>query len=62
MLLPTLFSALALVSGVASHGAVTSYIIGGVTYPGYRFLFNPLSASLTYVDTKVTAPLNPRQP
>ena len=34
MLLSTLFPALAFVSGVAAHGAVTSYIIGGTTYPG----------------------------
>ena len=28
----------ALVVGVSGHGAVTSYEIGGVTYPGYTSL------------------------
>lgn len=27
----------ALVAGAAGHGAVTSYEIDGVTYPGYAF-------------------------
>jgi hypothetical protein len=36
MLFSTLFSAAALLIAEASaHGAVTSYVIGGTTYPGY---------------------------
>lgn len=31
----TVLSAAALVAQVAGHGAVTSYVIGGTTYPGY---------------------------
>ncbi len=35
MLASTLFSAVALlVAEAAAHGAVTSYVIGGTTYPG----------------------------
>jgi hypothetical protein len=37
MLTSTLLTlAAALVAEVKAHGAVTSYIIGGVTYPGYE--------------------------
>lgn len=39
MLLSTLFSTTALlVAGAAAHGAVTSYVIGGTTYPGFACL------------------------
>jgi hypothetical protein len=34
MLFTALLSAISLISVVAGHGAVTSYIIGGATYPG----------------------------
>jgi hypothetical protein len=35
MLFSTIFSAVALLIAKASaHGAVTSYVIGGTTYPG----------------------------
>lgn len=40
MLFSTLFSVAAvLVADVSAHGAVTSYVINGVTYPGYVYLF-----------------------
>lgn len=40
MLFSTAFSVAALLVAEASaHGAVTSYIIGGTTYPGYA-MFN----------------------
>jgi hypothetical protein len=35
MLYPLIALTGALVVGVSGHGAVTSYEIGGVTYPGY---------------------------
>ncbi|KAK3372647.1 glycoside hydrolase [Podospora didyma] len=36
MVSSTLFSTLVFAAGAAAHGAVTSYIIGGKTYPGYQ--------------------------
>jgi len=34
-MLPSFLNLGLLASGVAAHGAVTSYIINGKTYPGY---------------------------
>lgn len=42
MILSTLLTAFIFISGVAAHGAVTSYVIGGTTYPGYKVLSNPI--------------------
>ncbi|KAH6683944.1 glycoside hydrolase [Halenospora varia] len=42
----TVLSAAALVAQVAGHGAVTSYVIGGTTYPGYTG-FSPASSPAT---------------
>lgn len=41
-----LVSALALIAGAAGHGAVTSYVIGGTTYPGYDG-FSPAQSPAT---------------
>lgn len=46
MLFNILVPALALAPLVAGHGAVTSYIIGGITYPGYEG-FSPATSPKT---------------
>lgn len=47
MLFTSVFTATALLAAqAAAHGAVTSYVIDGVTYPGYETAILPLECIL----------------
>jgi hypothetical protein len=41
MVFTSVLSAALFASAVAAHGAVTSYVIGGTTYPGYGSTTSP---------------------
>lgn len=75
MLFSTVFGAVALLAAEASaHGAVTSYVIDGTTYPGYVLIpllqnniYKSALQDITRINisipaTKVSPPLLPPKP